>query len=387
MRPIFWIWALVALVTTSPAQAAGLLLERQPGTVRIATFNADMARKGAGVLIKDIAERQPQILAVAEIVLRVRPDILLINEIDHDPQGRALAAFAALLAKGVGGVEGLDYPHRFTAPVNTGVPSGFDLDGDGRRSGPRDALGYGRFPGQYGMGLLSGMPLGPVRTFQDFPWSKVPGAANPQRPDGTPYYSPAAWQALPLSSKSHWDVMVRLPDGGALHLLASHPTPPVFDGAEDRNGLRNAAEIGFWAAYIDGAGWMVDDAGQGGGLAPNAAFVVLGDLNADPEKGDGDRAAIGALTGHARVRDLRPESPGAAELGDAADTADWPEEKGPGNLRVDYVLPSTSLAVAGSGVFWPSRGDPLAALVAVERRSRASSDHRLVWVDIRLGDE
>src|SRR3546814_15576309 len=48
-----------------------------------------------------------------------------------------------------------DLPHRFTAPPNTGVPSGHDLDGDGRTMGPRDALGYGRFPGQYGMAILS----------------------------------------------------------------------------------------------------------------------------------------------------------------------------------------------------------------------------------------
>ena len=47
-------------------------------------------------------------MAAAEIILRVRPDILLINEIDHDPEGKAVDLFAMLLEAGVPGVEGLD---------------------------------------------------------------------------------------------------------------------------------------------------------------------------------------------------------------------------------------------------------------------------------------
>ncbi len=343
-----------------------------------------MNRKGAGVLTKNIRAFDKQILTVAEIVLRARPDILLINEIDHDPEGKALNLFAKLLAAGVPGVDGLDYPHRFTAEVNTGVPSGFDLDGDGQIMGPRDALGYGRFPGQYGMAVLSTLPLGNARTFRNFPWSQVPGAENPKGPDGKAYYTTAAWAAQPLSSKSHWDVTATLPDGRILHLLASHPTPPVFDGPENRNGLRNAAEIRFWAEYVNGASWIRDDTGQPGGLGDGDLFVVLGDLNADPEKGDGDQSAIGALAGHARIQDPLPSSPGAAEAGSPHDTADWPEQNGPGNLRVDYVLPSAGLEISGSGVFWPAADDPMHRLVAIKGRNRASSDHRLVWIDIKL---
>jgi len=366
--------ALLAIVT-APAGVAGTA--PAPGTVRIATFNASLNREGAGVLIEGIGRHDAQVMAVAEIVLRVRPDILLINEIDHDPEGIALGRFAALLAEGAGDEPGLDYPYLFTAPVNTGVPSGFDLDGDGTVMGPRDALGYGRFPGQYGMALLSRVPLGPARTFRTLRWAGIPWAVPPANPDGTPYYVPEAWAALPLSSKSHWDVTATLPDGRALHLLAAHPTPPVFDGPEDRNGLRNAAEIRFWTDYLTGAGWMVDDAGAAGALAPDALFVVLGDLNADPVKGDGDRTAIATLLAHRRVNDIRPTSPGGG-----IDTAEWGEPGGPGNLRVDYVLPAAALAVTGAGVFWPAPDDPLARLVRTEGRERASSDHRLVWVDI-----
>jgi hypothetical protein len=369
---------------TIPAGAASQVPDKPEDTLRVATFNAAMARKGAGVLIDDIAKGDDEVLAVAEIVLRVRADIILINEIDHDPQGIALSRFAALLAEGTGGLPGLAYPHTFTAPVNTGVPSGHDLDRDGRTMGPRDALGFGRFPGQYGMAVLSRVPLGPARTFRSLLWSDIPWAEAPRSPDGTPWYTTEAWAILPMSSKSHWDLTATLPDGRALHLLASHPTPPVFDGPEDRNGLRNAAEIRFWIDYIDGAAWMIDDEGVEFGLTPGAHFVILGDLNADPERGDGHRDVIAALLAHPGVTDPRPASPGGAAAGRATDTADWPEDDGPGNLRVDYVLPSSALEVSGAGVFWPAPGDPLARLVGRSGDAEASSDHRLVWVDIVL---
>ena len=401
MRAAIWFAALMSIMTggmiltASPVHSAGLSLARVPDSVRIATFNTDMNRQGAGVLVKDIAERDPQVMNVAEIILRVRPDVILLNEIDHDPQGLALAGFQAILTEGVGDLDGLNYAHTFLAPSNTGEPLGLDLNGDGKVMGARDAKGFGRFPGQYAMAILSRYPLGPARTFRDFPWSEIPWAKAPMNPDGTPYFSDEAWAALPFSSKSHWDVVVALPDGRDVHLLASHPTPPVFDGPEDRNGLRNAAEIRFWVDHIDGADWVRDDSGQAGGLEENALFVVLGDLNNDPTDGDGDDASIRALLNHQRIQDTAPRSPGAAvakgrisqthRADPALDTADWHESKdGPGNLRVDYALPSIGLNPVGSGVFWPTPEDPLARLVAEKSRKRASSDHRLVWVDVAL---
>ena len=130
-----------------------------------------------------------------------------------------------------------------------------------------------------------------------------------------------------------------------------------------------------------------------GGLAwaaPKAPFVILGDGNLDPEDGDGRRAAIIALLSDPRLQDPAPTSdggraaakqggPNAAQRGDTArDTADWPEDTGPGNLRVDYVLPSADLRVTSSGVYWPPPGTPDADLAATASR------HRLVWVDLEV---
>jgi hypothetical protein len=54
--------------------------------------------------------------------------------------------------------------------------------------------------------------------------------------------------------------------------------------------------------------------------------------------------------------------------------------EGHGCLRIDYVLPSRGLRVTGGGVFWPAPGEPGAE--AVE-----ASDHRLVWIDVRPGED
>ena len=44
--------------------------------------------------------------------------------------------------------------------------------------------------------------------------------------------SAAEREVFRLSSKSHWDVPLRV-GGEVVHFLVSHPTPPVFDGPDD----------------------------------------------------------------------------------------------------------------------------------------------------------
>ena len=200
-----------------------------------------------------------------------------------------------------------------------------------------------------------------------------------------------------LSSKSHWDVPVDV-GGRTVHVLASHPTPPTFDGAEDRNGRRNHDEIRLWADYVrpgPASSYIYDDAGGTGGLKPGSSFVILGDQNADPLDGDSVAAAIDQLLDHPRITDPLPTSAGAVEAaalqggantthrGDPAyDTADFNDNPAPGNLRADYVLPSRDLRPLDAAVFWPVLADPLSALTGTF--PFPSSDHRLVWVDLRV---
>ena len=372
---------------------------------RFATFNASLNRAAEGQLIADLSTPgNIQAQNAAETIQRVRPDVLLINEFDFDAQGEAARLFQRnYLSVGHNGAAPIHYPFRFVAPSNTGIPSGFDLDNNGLVGGPNDAFGFGAYPGQFGMAVFSRFPIlrRHVRTFQLFLWKDMPGALLPDDP-ATPapadWYSPEELAVFRLSSKSHWDLPV-LVGGRVVHALVSHPTPPVFDGPEDRNGTRNFDEIRLWADYVmpSRGRYLHDDQGTRGGLERGASFVIMGDQNSDPLDGDSVPGAAQQLLEHPRVNtSLTPSSPGGPEQaalqgganlthrGDPAfDTADFADVPGPGNLRADYVLPSRNLRMLEARVFWPLLTDPLFRLVGVF--PFPTSDHRLVWVDVRVG--
>jgi hypothetical protein len=367
----------LAFALASPAAAE---------TLRVASYDVWLTRSGPGLLLQELTTGPgPETQAAAAVIRAVRPDILLLVRFDHDLRGAALDAFRALLAEGP---DGIAYPHAFNAPTNAGVPSERDLNGDGRTRRPEDAHGWGRFPGHGGMAILSRLPLDTAgaRTFRGFLWADLSGAELPVRTDGAPFPDAETRAGLRLSSRAHWDVPVMLPAGGRLHLLASNPTPPLFDGPEGFNRRRNRDELRFWSAYLDGAP-LTDDAGRAAGAAATP-FVLLGNLNLDPLDGAGERSAVAALLAHPRLQDPRPTSDGARLAGaegvngshdgdPALDTADWRDDRA-GNLRVDYVLPAANLPVSGAGVFWPAPDAPLAAEAAT------ASAHRLVWVDLAL---
>lgn len=360
-------------------------------TVRVATFNVqELSRRKLDEGAGGGAGLHPQLEAAAAILREVRPDILVLQEVDHVPGGgmgdAVVRQFQADYLEV--GEDALAYPHRFMAPSNTGELSGLDLDGrdgaatpadQGTEAHGQDSWGYGLYPGQYAMAVLSRFPIdtAAVRTFRLFPWSDLPGHHMPEG-----WFAPGIQDRVRLSSKSHWDVPVATP-AGPLHLLVSHPTPPAFDGPEGRNQRRNFDEIGFWAHYLDGHEALRDDRGVGGGWN-GAPFVVAGDLNADPTRFEisfQGRTAIGQLLEHPAVQDpvsllrsegAREESAGRSPL-DEMNTAAFL-----GGRRVDYLLPDRRLEAVAGGVYWPdATTDPEGAA-----RAALASDHRLVWLDL-----
>jgi len=392
MRRLRFVALLLVGACTLPAQ-------RTPATtsidsaarLRVATFNVSFYAGSPGALATALRHPDAKQRAVAAVIQRVRPDVLLLNEFDQEAGDAAAEQFLALLRSDQPGGKGIEYPHHFHAAVNTGMQSGLDLDGDGRRGGPGDAWGFGAYPGQYGMLVLSRFPIdaAALRSFRNFRWHDMPDALRPVRADGTGYYAESTWRQLRLSSKSHWDLPIDTPLG-RLHVLAMHPTPPVFDGAEDRHGRRNHDEIRLFADYLDPArgAYLVDDQGRRGGIVDHASFVLLGDFNADPLDGESVPGTVQQLLDHPRIHArFVPRSAGAAEKsrtdgppndghrGDPAeDTGDFLEPAS-GNLRIDYVLPSADFRIVDGGVFWPAPGSPDAALAG-------ASDHHLVWLDL-----
>lgn len=410
---------------------------------------------------------------VAETLQRLNADVVLVNEFDFDlngvggtsstpPPAGYQSQAAQLFNSGFlntghgGGTTGrtattpVNYGFGYTPTTNTGLHSGFDLDNNGTivstpGSGAfgNDAFGFGEFPGKFGFTIYSKHEIKSVRTFQNFLWKDMPGnlLTNPDPINGTilgstaangfnGFYDQAETDALRLSSKNHVEVVVEI-NGQDVHLLASHPTPPVFDGPEDRNGKRNFDEIRFWQEYVNGAAWVYDDQGGTGGLAPGTLFVIAGDMNADPCDGDSFKNpcsasgtpgiptlgvgpnAIMQLVGDPAVNqalnpfapgNLVPESAGGtAAATDPAnngpinlshlmdprwDTADF-NDIAPGNLRADYVLPSSGLEVVGGGVFWPTRQDADFPLVGTFNNLNLfsnfpTSDHKAVYVDVMV---
>ena len=366
--------ALIAALLLSTASAGA-------GTLRIATYNADLSRDGPGLLLRDLlANSHDQIEAVIEVIAHADPDILLITKFDYDHGLRALSALADRLQDA-----GVPYRHRFALRPNTGMTTGRDLTGDGRSWTADDAKGNGHFAGQAGMALLSRHPVADgVRDFSDFLWRDLPGALIPER-DGAPFPSAEVFEIQRLSTTGHWDVPIALPDGQVLNLLAFYASPPVFGGPEDRNLRRNHDEVRFWTLLLDGALPMAP---------PEPPFAVIGDSNLDPHDGDGMHKAMRDLLAHPALQDPTPASAGAVaatgeteavQSGDPAlDTTHWQMADGPGNLRVDYVLPSRDLEVVDAGVVWPAPEETVPGGLA--QAVRTASRHRLVWVDIALDE-
>jgi len=307
--------------------------------LRVATFNAELTRKGPGLLLRDILKGDdPQISAFTALLLKVRPDIIALQGVDYDLKGTAVQALVSTLESG-----GLSYPHRFTAAPNAGQASGLDLNGDGRLGDADDAHGFGRFNGMGGMAILSRFPIqrDVVEDYTLLLWRDFPGNIYPMI-GAAPFGGQGVHNVHRLSSRGHWVVPVETPDNGTLRLMTFHATPPLYDGDEDRNGRRNHDEVAFWNAYLD-----EDERTE--------PFILLGTANIDPKRGSGRRGAIRGLLAHPLLQN---------PFGDAP-TAIFSEAM-PEGLQVDYLLPSTDWKVIAQGI----------------ETAPGASRHSLLWVDL-----
>jgi len=184
------------------------VVQRDEGVVRFATYNTSLHGDSAGDLAESLSDGGlEKAQRIAAVIQSVRPDVLLLNEFDHDDDGRGIQIFReAYLATSQSGRPPIEYPYTYTNSVNTGVLTDLDINQDGSTDGPEDAFGFGRFPGQYGMVVFSTFPIDvdQVRSFQKFRWKDMPAAKLPVNPNTVEsYYREEIEDLFRLSSKSH----------------------------------------------------------------------------------------------------------------------------------------------------------------------------------------
>lgn len=279
--------------------------------LRVALWHAPVTRNGPGLLLRDLANRDEQLVTFANEIQSADADIVVLTRFDFDASGQTLAAFADLIDGG----------YAFAIPLrsNAGVPTLADMDSDGRFGEPEDSQAFGRFPGEEALAILSRYPTfhTEVRSFNDLLWRDVP--------DGLMAESDTGRDTQRLSSGGHWIVPVEIGAQGHAHrlsLLVGHAGPPVFDGPEDRNGRRNRDELRLWEQIIG----QVD-----------RPYLFTANTNLDPDRGDGYRDAMAEFLSAQHVND-----PLAGQT-----TAHWDT---PGPMRVSYVLPSPDLGVVDAKV-------------------------------------
>ena len=130
MKTYFLYCALVLMLCHNFAFA-----KTQNMTVRIAIFNVSMEASNyiaqdqplkGNELSKHLqAGNHPQIKNIAEIIQRVRPDIILLNEFDYSQKSsQDIKWFIERYLKiSQSNNPSIDYPYFFAGPVNTGVDS------------------------------------------------------------------------------------------------------------------------------------------------------------------------------------------------------------------------------------------------------------------------
>ena len=298
------------------------------------------------------------------------------------------------------GADPVEYPYAFTAPSNTGIPSGYDLDNNGSVGGPNDAFGFGFFPGQYGMAVYPRYPIdeAAVRTFQTLLWADMPGAMlpdDPSTPEPADWYSEQELQQVRLSKQ----VALGRPgpgrrEHGPLPAVAPHPAGLRRSGGPQRHPEPRRDPLLARLPREPGAlVVIVDDQGRRGGLRPGSSFVIAGDLNSDPLDGDSlpgrrsrSSASRACSPSRCHERGRRRGRGAAGRCQPRPRHAGGAGHRGLlGLLARATFAPTTSCrattcASSTPAVFWLPSSDPLSRLTT----GSFPSDHRLVHVDVRV---
>jgi 3-phytase len=382
-----------ASTTTAGSGGSGGGGGADSGPVRLRVGHFNLREMSTAKLLDESDE---QATAAAQILARFAPDIISINELQFDMQGVPTPSMPG--APGTTGwgqfdVFGADNAHRLADRIAAaGTPEGYEhrliFVGNSGYYWEGSTLGFdwfilrgwGEFRGRFNTAILSRYPilLDQVRIISDVPWDALPENHIAKMKAETGIDVPPGF---PIFEKGLNIVPVQVNDE-VLHLVLLHTVSPAFDPI---NPYRNYDELRALVMFLDGQLPGVEP------LPPDAKFMIVGDLNADPDDGDGLPGAIQQVLDHPSV--IAVFGAGAGTKGnngqyntylsgcglDDGSIVQNPTQKF--QLQLDYLLPSTNL------------GEPLETFLffpdfQTEREdfdlACRASDHRFAYTDIQL---
>jgi hypothetical protein len=350
-----------------------------PVVVRVAQFNIQFLDAP-----KLENPDQPQVAAAVEVIRRFDPDVVAVNEIAFEltpgepvpapgtiVSGNNAGKLAARLA--ATGVE--PYDHSIMVMGN----NGFAWDGfDPSLHDPYFARrGLNASPGPLNYAVLSRHPIrvGQVRVVTELAWTDLPGNLIDSLKSASGIDVPPGF---PLQSKAIAVVPIDVA-GKTLQLVLQHTIPPVFHPV---NPYRNHDELTAMRLLIEG---------KLPGVAPlpaAAAFVLMGDFNADPDHGESLPGAVKQLLEHPSVVAFQPSGAGTVGVSPELNThasvcgaAGGPDPSGGLQFQLDYLLPSAAIGEPlDGGMFFPDYlTQPADWALACQ-----ASDHMMLWADLEL---
>lgn len=360
----------------------------------------------------------PQLAAAVSVIRKLKPDFLSINEIQYDLRGvptadfRTLGKNMGLLAK----LLDLKWPQTYVGfgPANTGlkakkIPGTDNYTTDTLKRELSDPVNFGVFPAEYSSGGITRFPVVKRVIEQKLKWKEFrPDRDLSKFKDAEGKFLNA--DEVELFDKNFTDMVVKI-NGKEVHFILLHTVPAHDFGNEGSpNSARNADQLAFLEWYLTGETEFVPPANlKIQPLKPGTLFVAMGDWNVDVRNEKMPGARI--------LKSLFQKT----KLWIDSEQLNFTYESQPFYVppfreQLDYIITSndSQIQVLGGGVYAPferqERGcglseapSPLVAgnkvvsyrdlqtkktcfaeVSADYAEIKAASDHRPLWVDLKI---
>ncbi len=290
-----------------------------------------------------------QLIFATEILKKLNPDILSINEIQFDKVAVPNKNFNSegenfnKLLK----ISGLDFLDKTFNEANTGKNSRTDDIGNyvlkpnqDQRSKLADKVNFGMFPGQYSTAGAFKYKILKKVVITDLKWKDF----NPDV-DLTKYKDMSG-EPLPedmeLFDKNFSDITLDI-QGKDVHIILLHTVPAYgFGNPHSPNIKRNHDQLEFLKWYLTRKSKFKYQ-GEIKPLKENSTFIAMGDWNVDPKSKNLGAKVINELASTFKLwqGDYVPTYIG--------------QSFSPGEFKaqLDYILMSNNILVSNSGVYLP----------------------------------